>query len=303
MKVTEHLQNTKDFAVSFEVIPPIRGGSVDKTLRLIEELSVYKPPFIDITSHSANLELIESDDGIQKIVRRKRPGTMGICALIQHKFGIDAIPHVLCKGFTEQETEDFLIELNYLGIDNVMALRGDDAIETDSKRPVNTYASDLVAQINNMNCGKYARLESASPTNFCIGVAGYPEQHIESPNVVRDIIRTNNKIDAGADYVVTQMFFNNKYFFNLKNKISAPIIPGIKIITNVKQIYNLPKTFHCEIPEELIKLIEANPHKVEDIGVDWACKQIENLRKHGVNLIHLYVMQNASAVHKLMELL
>lgn len=307
MKVIEHILNAKHPLISFEIIPPLRGGSAEKILSLVEDISKHNPPFIDITSHSANLELVESKEGVQKITRRKRPGTLGICALIQHKFGIDAIPHVLCKGFSKQETEDFLIDVNYLGIDNVMALRGDDTLKPTNDRPDNKYAIDLVNQINNMNKGIYTDLSIAEPTNFCVGVAGYPECHIESPNLSRDLYWLKNKVEAGADYIVTQMFFNNHHFFNFKDecskiKLDIPVIPGIKIITSKNQITSLPKTFHCEIPEELVLEIEkANPKHVSDIGVEWAYNQIQGLFDSGIKSVHIYIMQSTSAVNKLMK--
>ena len=307
MKVVEHIRNATEPLISFEVIPPLRGGSAEKILNLIEDLAKYRPPFIDITSHSANLELIESKDDIQKIIRRKRPGTLGICALIQHKFGIDAVPHVLCSGFSRQETEDFLIDVNYLGIDNVMVLRGDNTLKPSSDKPSNKYAIDLLNQIVGMNKGHYNGILTADPTNFCVGVAGYPECHAESPNMTRDLHWIKEKAGAGAEYVVTQMFFNNHYFFDFKSKcdeikLDIPVIPGIKIITSKKQINMLPKTFHCEIPEELVVEIEkADPKYVMDIGVEWAYHQIQGIFDSGAKSVHLYIMQSTKAVQKLME--
>jgi methylenetetrahydrofolate reductase (NADPH) len=306
MKVIEHLSNAKEPLISFEIIPPLRGGNIENTLNTIGEISKYNPPFIDITSHPANIELIEVDGGVQKIIRRKRPGTLGICALIQHKFGIDAVPHILCNGFNRQETEDFLIELSYLGIDNVVTIRGDDtAKSSDINKLSNKYAIDLVKQVQSLNMGIYENTDSiGKQTDFCIGVAGYPECHIESPNSERDIYWTQQKIKVGAHYIITQMFLNNKHFWNFKDKIKLdiPIIPGIKIITSKKHITSLPKTFQCEIPEELVVEVErARPEQVPDIGVEWAHKQITELFEGGIQSVHLYIMQSSNAVHKLMK--
>ncbi len=215
MKVTEHLNRAEKPLISFEIIPPLRGGNVGGLLRLIEDLARYEPPFIDITSHGSQVSYEETDTGIQRKVKRKRPGTIGVCALIQNKYNIDAVPHVLCVGFTREESEDFLIELNYLGIDNVLAVRGD---ENGFRKPLqygrsaNEYAGDLVSQIAAMNRGRYLEEDilDADPTDFCIGIAGYPEKHFEAPNLEIDVSRTKEKVDAGGDYIVTQMFFDNQ---------------------------------------------------------------------------------------------
>ncbi|MGB5550617.1 MAG: methylenetetrahydrofolate reductase, partial [Thermoanaerobaculia bacterium] len=194
MKVTEHLNRAEKPLISFEIIPPLRGGNVGGLLRLIEDLARFEPPFIDITSHGSQVSYEETDTGIQRKVKRKRPGTIGVCALIQNKYNIDAVPHVLCVGFTREESEDFLIELNYLGIDNVLAVRGD---ENGFRKPLqygrsaNEYAGDLVSQIAAMNRGRYLEEDilDADPTDFCVGIAGYPEKHFEAPNLATDVSR------------------------------------------------------------------------------------------------------------------
>ena len=218
MKVTEHLANATRPLISFEIIPPLRGGNARGLLALIDDLVRHRPPFIDITSHSAEVVYDESPEGIQRRVKRKRPGTLGVCALIQNKYDIDAVPHILCHGFTREETEDFLIELKYLGIDNVLAVRGDDSgyrKPLHSGRSTNDYAVDLVRQIAAMNAGRYLEedLLDAEPSTFCIGVGGYPEKHFEAPNLAADVRVAKEKIAAGADYVVTQMFFDNQHYF------------------------------------------------------------------------------------------
>jgi len=243
--------------------------------------------------------------------KRKRPGTLGVCALIQNKYHIDAVPHILCQGFTREETEDFLIELRYLGIDNVLAVRGDDSgfqKPLQYGRSANRYACDLVGQINAMNHGRYLEqdLLDAEPTNFCIGIGGYPEKHFEAPNLPLDVRRVKDKVDAGAHYVVTQMFFDNRHYFHYlelcrENGVDVPIIPGLKILTSVKQLATIPRTFFVEIPSDLSdEVLAAKPEHVADIGVEWALKQTQELIDHGVPSVHFYVMQSAAAIKKLM---
>ncbi|MDX1503171.1 MAG: methylenetetrahydrofolate reductase [Thermoanaerobaculia bacterium] len=310
MKVTEHLERAERPFISFEIIPPLRGASLPKLLALIDDLMEYEPPFIDITSHPAEVHYEETPEGIEMKIKRKRPGTLGVCALLQNKYQVDAVPHVLCHGFTRQETEDFLIELNYLGIDNVLAVQGDDS---GYKKPLmagrtaNVYAVDLVRQIANMNRGVYLEdLLDAHPTGFSIGVGGYPEKHFEAPNLETDILHTRAKVDAGADYVVTQMFFSNRHFFDYERRcreagIEVPIIPGLKILTHKRQLRSIPRTFHCEIPPELADEVTASPKaNVTDIGVEWAVRQVQELVEGGAPSIHFYVMQSAGAIKRLM---
>lgn len=311
MKVTEHLANAKQPLISFEIIPPLRGGNVQGLLGLIDDLVKYNPPFIDITSHAAEVMYEETPKGIERRVKRKRPGTLGVCALMQNKYHIDAVPHILCQGFTREETEDFLIELRYLGIDNVLAVRGDDS---GFKKPLqfgrsaNGYACDLVQQIAAMNHGRYLEqdLLDAEPTNFCVGVGGYPEKHFEAPNLQSDVRHVKDKIDAGADYVVTQMFFDNRHYFKYldlcrEQGVQAPIIPGLKILTGPKQLSSIPRTFFVDIPSELAdEVLAASPEHVMDIGVEWALKQTQELLDRGVPSVHFYVMQSAGAIKKLM---
>ncbi|MFQ5525866.1 MAG: methylenetetrahydrofolate reductase [Thermoanaerobaculia bacterium] len=314
MKVIEHLDRAKDPLISFEIIPPLRGGNLQKLLRLTEDLASYKPPFIDITSHSAQVIYHETKDGIRRVIKRKRPGTLGLCALIQNKYECDAVPHVLCEGFTREETEDFLIELKYLGIDNVLAIKGDDIGFQKPLQPgrsVNQFAVDLVAQIDEMNKGNYLEGEillDAEPSNFCIGVAGYPEKHFEAPNLDSDIRYAKAKVEAGGEYIVTQMFFNNEHYFRYVERcreagITVPIIPGLKILTTRKHIKSLPSLFHCEIPAGLADAVEAAGSKEEvlEAGVDWSRRQTEELLDHGVPSVHFYVMQSSKAVSMLLD--
>jgi len=306
MKVTEHLANATGPLISFEIIPPKRGGDLASLLALIEDLAVHRPPFIDITSHPAEVVYDETADGPRRRVTRKRPGTLGICALIQNKLKIDAVPHVLCETFTREETEDFLIELHYLGIDNVFAVRGDTSEHQkslDGGRTRNNYAADLVRQITAMNQARFLEdLDNASPTEFCVGAAGYPEKHVDAPTLADDVARVKEKVDAGAEYIVTQMFFDNRHYFSFVDAcrsqgISVPIIPGLRIITNARQLTSIPRTFHCDIPSALAGEIEATPQHARDIGIAWAVEQAGELLDSGVPSVHFFVMASSQAVN------
>jgi methylenetetrahydrofolate reductase (NADPH) len=314
MKVIEHLANTKQPLISFELIPPKRGGDIKSLLAVLDDLANYNPPFIDITSHAAEVIYDETADGIKKKIKRKRPGTLGICALIQNKYNIDAVPHVLCNGFTREETEDFLIEIQYLGIENVLAIRGDESgyqKPLQHGRSINVYATDLVKQISDMNNGIYLEddLLDAKETDFCIGVAGYPEKHFESPNLKTDIAFVKEKIKAGAQYIVTQMFYENQVYFDFvaacrQEGIEIPIIPGLKILTVKSNLTSLPKNFYINVPEELADEVNAaKPEHSTEIGVNWAAKQVEGLLNNNVPAIHFYIMQNSKPINMLMKYL
>ncbi len=312
MKVIEHLDKAKNPLISFELIPPKRGGDIKGLLSVLDDIVKYNPPFIDITSHAAEVIYEETSTGIQKKVKRKRPGTLGICALIQNKYNVDAVPHVLTKGFTREETEDFLIELDYLQIQNVLAIRGDDS---GYEKPIpegkskNRFASELVSQIMNMNHGKYLEdsLLDARPTDFCVGVSGYPEKHFEAPNLKTDVKFVKEKVDAGADYVVTQMFYDNKYYFKFVELcreigINVPIIPGLKLLTSRAHLTSVPKNFYINIPDGLAdEVMAAKQEHVTDIGIEWAAKQVEELLNKNVPSVHFYIMQNSKPIVKLME--
>lgn len=312
MKVIDHFEKARNPFISFEIIPLPRGGDIKQIFNIIDVLMNYNPPFIDVTSHSAQVQYDETPTGIRKKVKRKRPGTIGISVAIKNKYNLDTVPHLLCNGFTKEETEDALIELNYLGIENVLAIRGDDY---GYKKPIpegkscNIYGLDLVRQIVNMNNGKYLEedLLDAAPTNFCIGVSGYPEKHFEAPNLINDIKFAKEKIKAGAHYIVTQMFYNNKYFFDYLNlcrevKIEAPIIPGLKILTTKNQLTSIPKNFFIEIPNALSsEVLEAKPEHAMDIGVEWAARQCEELLNNGAPSLHFYIMQSTKPIEKLFK--
>ncbi|WP_138431789.1 methylenetetrahydrofolate reductase [NAD(P)H] [Fodinibius saliphilus] len=300
MKVIEHYDRADEPLISFEIIPPKRGGSVKKVFESLDKVMKYNPPFIDVTYHAAESYYEELGDGtIKRHIKRKRPGTIGLCAAIKHKYDVDPVPHLICEGFTREETEDALIELNFLGIDNVLAIRGD-AQENATPRlkngTFNKYAIDLVNQIKDMNRGKYLEdIVNAHETNFCVGVAGYPEKHFEAPNLDFDIEMLKKKVDAGGDYIVTQMFFDNEAYFRFVDKcrsagIKCPIVPGLKVLTRERHLNFLPKFFHLNIPEALSDEVQADPENAREIGVEWAAQQCTELLEKGVPGIHFYIM-------------
>lgn len=306
MFVTEHLDKAKKPLFSYEIVPPTRGKSVRDILDIVEQILPFDPPFIDVTSHSAEAYYEEQTDGsIKRFIRKKRPGTISICGIIQNRYGIDTVPHLLCRGFALEETEDACIELNFLGIHNFLAIRGD---ETNYIPPApgsnssNVYADELVEQLVRLKDGHYLEsIANSEPIDMCIGVAGYPEKHVESPNLKTDISYLKKKVEKGADYVVTQMFFDNQKFFAFVKEcraagITVPIIPGLKIINNAKQTTSLPKNFHIGIPNALMDEISENENHAKEIGVNWAVTQCEQLLNNGVNCIHFYVMNGADSV-------
>lgn len=315
MKVIEHIQKTlaanKGPEFSYEIVPPPRGRSVKDIIDITEALSELDPQWIDVTSHASSAYYHENPDGtILKKTYRKRPGTLGICGIIQNRFRIDTVAHILCQGFTKEETEDALIELNFLGIHNVLALRGDTLNyhkEVSKNRSVNAYAADLVEQINGLKQGSFIEdISNSAPLDFGIGVAGYPEKHFEAANFKTDIQFLKKKVDAGADYIVTQMFFDNQKYFAFKKTceeagIKVPIVPGLKIIKNSLQLKSIPKTFNVDLPEVLVDEIMQSPKEVEQIGFKWAQKQVEELVNHGEKNIHFYIMNDTNLVIDLVK--
>ena len=312
MKVIEHLANATRPLVSVEIIPPRRGGSVQRIYDAVESLMPYEPPFIDITSHAAETVWDEVPGGTyRRRVTRKAPGTFGLCAAIKYRFDVDPVPHVLCHGFTREETEDSLIELNYLGIENVLAIRGDgERRDPPEGRSANTNALELVGQIAAMNRGKYLEeLEEATPTTFSIGVACYPEKHEEAPNLERDIAVLLEKQRAGADYAVTQLFFDNEAYFAFvkaaRNQgVTIPIVPGLKLLTRRSHVTSIPRTFNVSVPESLVGEVAAvSDERVADVGIEWARQQTVQLFERGVPSAHFYVMQDTAPLVRLLELL
>ena len=311
MKVTEHLERAKKTLFSIEIIPPLKGKSIESIFNSIDPLMEFSPPFIDVTYHREEFVYKKREGGfLEKVSIRKRPGTVGICAALINRYKTDAVPHIICGGFTKEETENALIDLNFLGINNVLLIRGD-AIKTElnfvSEDGGHNYAIDLVKQVVNMNKGNFLddELKEVQPTNFCIGVAGYPEKHFEAPNMKSDLKFLKQKIDAGSEYIVTQMFFDTKKYFQFvntcrENGITIPIIPGLKVLTTRKQIALLPKTFHIDIPDDLISEVEKckSDDEARNAGIEWCIKQSKELIEFGAPCLHYYTMGNSEAIRK-----
>lgn len=304
MKVTQHIEKANGNTLfSFEILPPLKGQTITSIYDTIDNLMEFNPPFIDVTYHREEYVYKELENGLlQKQVVRKRPGTVGICAAIQNKYNVDAIPHILCGGFSKEDTENFLIDLGFLSIDNVMALRGD-AVKSETyftpEKDGHNYANELVTQISDLNQGVYLDEEilNQAKTDFCIGVAGYPEKHMEAPSMDSDIHFLKKKIKEGATYVVTQMFFDNHKFFSFIEKcraagITVPIIPGLKPIATKKQLNLIPHRFGAELPDDLImEVVKCKDNTaVREVGVDWCVNQSKGLIAEGVPILHYYSM-------------
>jgi methylenetetrahydrofolate reductase (NADPH) len=312
MKITEYIQNAKETLFSFEILPPLKGQSLNDMIKDIEPLMEFKPPFIDVTYHREEYIYKKHPNGLlEKVSTRKRPGTVGICAALMNRFQVDAVPHLLCGGFTKEETENALIDLNFIGVENVLVLRGD-AIKTEGafvpESNGHHYASELLKQVVSMNNGHYLHeeVENNFKTNFCIGVAGYPEKHFEAPSPKTDLRYLKAKVDAGADYIVTQMFFDNQKYFDFverckKEGINVPIIPGLKPITSLKQITMLPRTFFIDIPDALMEELETckTNQDVKEVGIRWAIQQSKELMDAGVPVLHYYTMSKAEATYRI----
>ena len=310
MKVTQHREKANGKPLfSFEILPPLKGQNIQSIFDSIDPLMEFNPPFIDVTYHREEYEFKELENGLlQKKIVKKRPGTVGICAGIQNKYNVDAIPHILCGGFTKEDTENLLIDLDFLGIDNVVALRGD-AVKSEiyfkPEKEGHAFASELVSQIHNLNHGIYldADLQNSSSTDFCIGVAGYPEKHMEAPSLDSDIHFLKQKIKNGADYIITQMFFDNQKFFDFVAKcraagITVPIIPGLKPIATKKQLNLIPHRFSIELPDALImEVVKAKDNDaVKQIGIEWCIQQSKELVAAGIPVLHYYSMGKAENV-------
>ncbi|NJY62877.1 methylenetetrahydrofolate reductase [NAD(P)H] [Salinimicrobium sp. CDJ15-81-2] len=313
MKITEHIQGAGGKTLfSFEILPPLKGHNVQGIFDGIDPLMEFRPPFIDVTYHREEYVYIEREKGLlEKRVVRKRPGTVGICAAIQSKYKVDAVPHILCGGFSKEDTENFLIDLDFLGIQNVMALRGD-AVKSElyfkPEADGHNYACDLVKQVSEMNEGNFLdeALENGHKTQFCIGVAGYPEKHMEAPSLDRDIQHLKSKQEAGAAYVVTQMFFDNSSYFNFVEKcrqsgIHIPIIPGLKPISVKNHLSLIPHRFHVDLPSELVQEVEkcSSNQQVQEVGIEWCIQQSRELVAAGVPVLHYYSMGKSENIRRI----
>ena len=313
MKITDHIKNAdKKTLFSFEIIPPKKGNNIQELYNNIDPLMEFNPPFIDVTTSREEYVYVDKGDGLlDRKITRTRPGTLGICAAIKHKYDVDTVPHVLCGGFTKEETEYLLVDCDYLGIQNVMALRGDAMSHQKYFEKTNgghPFAKDLVTQINDLNSGKYLHdvIETSHKSNFCIGVAGYPEKHLESPSMQTDLKYLKEKVDAGADYIVTQMFFDNQKYFDFVNAakqigIDVPIIPGIKPIAVTRHLQLLPQVFRIDLPEALIKAVQncKTNKEVRQVGIEWAIQQSKELLEAGVPVLHYYSMGKSDNIKKI----
>lgn len=316
MKVIDHIKAAKGKTMfSFEILPPIKGQSVQSIFEAIDPLMEFKPPFIDVTYHREEYIYKKHPNGLlEKISTRKRPGTVGICAAIINRYKVDPVPHIICGGFTKEETENALIDLDFLGIENVLVLRGD-AIKSEGRfipeEGGHHFATDLLQQVNELNQGSYVHEEvEGSKTDFCIGVAGYPEKHFEAPNLNSDIKYLKQKIDMGADYIVTQMFFDNSKYFEFVDKcreagITVPIIPGLKPIATAKQTTVLPSIFHVDLPEDLTDEIDKckSNAEIKEVGIEWCTMQSKELMEKGVPCLHYYTMSKSGSTKKIAEAL
>lgn len=314
MKVIDKILNTKETLFSFEILPPVKGNSIDEIYRTIDPLVEFNPMNINITYHQQEVVYKKVDARLlEKKIIRKRPGTVAISAAIKYKYKVPVVPHLICGGFTQEDTEDALIDLHFLGMHNLLILRGDPPKGEKrfiSEEGGHAHAVDLVKQIMNMNKGLYLEegLENATPTDFSVGVAGYPEKHYEAPNMKSDLRYLKEKVDAGADYIVTQMFFDNKKYFKFVEScraegITCPIIPGLKPITYLNDISLLPQTFYIEIPDELVhELSKCKTNKeARQVGVEWAIIQSKELKKAGVPVIHYYTIGVAENIRQIAE--
>ena len=310
--VIQHINDSKDTLFSFELLPPLKGQDFGSIQKSIDPLMEFNPSFINITYHQEEVEYETLANGLmKKNVVRKRPGTVGISAAIKFRYGVNVVPHLICGGFTREDTENALIDLNFLGVNNVLVVRGDPQPGMKSFVPEsdgNKYAIETVIQIANLNKGIYldSNIRNSRSTNFCVGVAGYPEKHSESPNMDSDIHFLKKKIEAGANYIVTQMFFDNKKYFDFvdvcrKNGINVPIIPGLKPISTMNQLAIIPKTFNVELPAELVKEVIKckNNEDVRQLGVEWAIEQSKELKSAGVPVLHYYTMGRSDNIRKI----
>ena len=314
MSVIDRIRNAKGPLFTFELLPPLKGHSIERVYSTIDRLMEFSPAYINFTSHRNETVYRERPDGLlEKRVVRKRPGTIALAAAVKYKYNIPVVPHVLCGGFTKEETENVLIEMNFLGIDDVLALRGDPQKGSRSFIPEkegHTHTWELVQQIVDMNKGKYLEesLEDTNPASFCIGVAGYPEKHFEAPNRQIDLVNLKHKVDTGASYIVTQMFFDNSKFFRFRDEcreigIDVPIIAGIKPVSALNDINLLPQTLHIDMPYDLVMALRKckTDKDAREVGIEWAVMQSKELIKAGVPVIHYYTLGRSDNVARIVK--
>jgi len=314
MSVIEKLKSAKRPLFTFELLPPLKGHSIEKVYTTIDRLIEFEPAYINFTSHRNEIAFKERPDGLlEKRVTRLRPGTIALAAAVRYKYNITVVPHILCGGFSKEETENVLIEMNFLGIDDVLALRGDPQRGTRTFIPEkegHAHTSELIRQIVDMNNGRYLEetLEDTTPTNFCIGVAGYPEKHFEAPNRQTDMEFLKQKVDAGASYIVTQMFFDNCKFLRFRDAcramgINVPVIAGIKPVSALNDIKLLPQTFHIDFPNDLVNAIRkcTTDKEAREVGIEWATMQSRELIKAGVPGIHYYTLGRSDNVARIVK--
>ena len=314
MHVTDHIAQAKDTLVTFEVLPPLKGKTISSLYEHLDPLMEFKPSWINVTYHRSETMFKKKLDGtFEKEDVRKRPGTVGICAAIMNHYNIDAVPHIICGGFTQRETEDALIDLQFLGIDNALVLRGDAAKNESSFEPEvggNKFAIDLLKQVDQLNHGIYLDKDilNGGKTDFCMGVAGYPEKHFEAPNFEIDLLKTKEKVDAGASYIMTQMFFDNQKYFDYVKAcreigINVPIIPGLKPITNKKQLTILPRIFHVDIPTDLSNAINKckTDAECEQVGTEWLIQQSKELKAAKVPVLHYYTLGKPKVIKEVVS--
>lgn len=314
MKVTQHLAEATDTIISFEILPPTKGKSIESIYTHLDPLMEFNPAFINVTYHRAEQVFKKRADGnFERVEIRKRPGTVGICAALMNKYKVEAIPHLICGGFSKEETENALIDLDFLGIKNVLALRGDAAANEKYFNPHpngHRYAEDLVRQIVTLNKGHYMEddIIDGAKTDFCIGVAGYPEKHFEAPNNETDLYYLKRKIDLGADYVTTQLFYKNDHYFNFvkrcrENGIAVPIIPGLKPLTNKKQLTMIPRVFNIEVPVEFCnEMLKAKTDAdCEQVGMEWLLEQCRDLLKQKVPVLHFYTLGKPNVIYNVLK--
>jgi methylenetetrahydrofolate reductase (NADPH) len=314
MKVTQYLAEAKGPIISLEILPPTKGKSIESIYNHLDPLMEFKPAFVNVTYHRAEQVYKKRSDGnFARVEIRKRPGTVGICAAIMNKYKVEAIPHLICGGFSEEETENALIDLHFLGVKNVLALRGDAAANEKffTAHPNgHRFAEDLVKQIIGLNNGQYLEddIMDGVKTDFCIGVAGYPEKHLEAPNLDTDIYYLKRKIEMGADYVTTQMFFNNQHYYNYikrcnENGVTVPIIPGMKPLTNQRQLSMIPSIFNVEVPVELVKeMMKAKtPEATDKVGEEWLLEQCRDLLKNNAPVLHFYTLGKPNVVYNVLK--